>query len=190
MKFFIILFFFSLQALALEGRVLSVKGDVKMLGSAVSTKVLVPENVEVFVGEKSYIQIELIPSGTKVMVGGNSTFIISTFNKDIEQVSLSKGLARWISGKNSKKGSGINTPQVSMGVRGTDFFASVNPLLGESEIICFEGEVDFANLAKRSDSKIIKKNQWGGLGGRFGAQIGPVLDLPANVIKHFKMLIE
>lgn len=189
-KVFLVSVLCALQAQAFEGKVLAVKGDVKLHGSQVSSKVLIPEDAYVTLGEKSYLKLQLMPSGSIVSFGSNTTVSLKALNGGIETVNITKGIARWVSGKLLKKGSGIATPQTVMGVRGTDFFVNVNPLLGESEIICFDGEVDFTNYSNKTDTKLIKKNQWGGLGGRFGAKIGPVLDLPANVITHFKNLLE
>lgn len=162
-----------------------------MYGSAVSKKVLIPEGAEVTIGPQSYLKIEFPSSGARVAFGSNTTIKLSPLNaEEAEQVSLIKGIARWVSGKLSKKGSGIITPHAVMGIRGTNFFVSTDTLLAESEVICFEGEVHFESATQKSDTKIIKMNQWGGLGGRFGAKIAPVLDLPPNVITHFKSLLE
>jgi hypothetical protein len=72
-----------------------------------------------------------------------------------------------------------------MGVRGTDFLAISNPLLGESELIVFDGTVDLHSGLDPSDSKLVTKGHWGGVGGRFGKKIGDLITLPANVLSHF-----
>mgnify|MGYP001569010841 FL=1 len=79
----------------------------------------------------------------------------------------------------------VRTPSAVMGVRGTDFFASYNPLLGESEIISFENDIEFQSV-QTSSHVVVHTGQWGGIGGRFGNTIQPPMQLPENVIKHFK----
>ncbi|MEW6057284.1 MAG: FecR domain-containing protein [Bdellovibrionota bacterium] len=79
----------------------------------------------------------------------------------------------------------LRTPNTVMGVRGTDFFASFEPLLGESEVICFENEIDFVTR-DGSSSQRVRAGQWGGFGGRFGQAISLPMSLPPKVLGHFK----
>jgi hypothetical protein len=81
----------------------------------------------------------------------------------------------------------IRTPNAQMGVRGTDFFASYEGLLGETEIISFANTVDFS--AKGANSVAVDAGHWGGIGGRFGREIKPPMKLPPNVLDHFKRLL-
>ncbi len=105
---------------------------------------------------------------------------------NVSKVNLLYGKIRALvdSKKDKKQKYEVTTPTAVAGVRGTDFFLSYLPLLGESEIICFEGLVDFG-LQKNKPTKV-KAGQWGGVGGRFGNKVGKPLDLPQNVLEHFQ----
>jgi hypothetical protein len=46
------------------------------------------------------------------------------------------------------------------------------------------------NLADKANSELIKKSQWGGLGGRFGSKIQPPINLPESVLKEMDQSIE
>ena len=96
-------------------------------------------------------------------------------------------LLRWITNKSTSKKpkGGIYTPTAAMGVRGTDFQVIVNPLLGETEIVVLNGKVIFQSLKSFDDKRELTDGQWGGLGGRFGSEIGEILDLPKNVLDFF-----
>jgi hypothetical protein len=72
-----------------------------------------------------------------------------------------------------------------MGVRGTDFLAIVNPILGESEIVVFEGNVDFTSVSDSKDIKHIPAGHWGGIGGRFGAKTHDLIALPQSALDYF-----
>ena len=111
-------------------------------------------------------------------------------------VTLGAGVARWVvekvvaeQGKQPAKSLVVVTRTAAMGVRGTDFLTVVNPLLGETEIICFDGKVELASRAAKDDTVMVGKNQWGGIGGRFGAKIAPVLTLDATVMAYFNSLV-
>ena len=60
------------------------------------------------------------------------------------------------------------------------------PLFQESEVVVFEGRVRFKSELRNDDKKILRTGQWGGVGGRFGGQIGQVIDLSKNILEHFK----
>lgn len=84
----------------------------------------------------------------------------------------------------------LGTKTASLGLRGTDFLFVSNELLGETEVVMFDGEVELSNNSNDSDSKILRKNYWGGVGGRFGEQVKVLPELPKNVIDHFKKSLE
>ena len=81
----------------------------------------------------------------------------------------------------------VRTPGVSLGVRGTDFYASYGSLLGESEIICFESAqgVEFASVKPKEGRLFVRSGQWGGHGGRFGQKLAKPMTLPTSVLEHF-----
>ena len=71
-----------------------------------------------------------------------------------------------------------------MSVRGTDFMASYDPLLGESEIVSFSDAVDFRKTISRVGITV-KAGQWGGFGGRFGSAIKPPMTLSKEILDSF-----
>lgn len=83
----------------------------------------------------------------------------------------------------------VKTPSVTMGVRGTEFMASHTTLLGESEIVTFESDVQ---LSENSGGKkqIISQGHWGGKGGRFGETLVKPIKLPDHVLGYFKSLFK
>jgi hypothetical protein len=79
----------------------------------------------------------------------------------------------------------IRTKSAVMGVRGTDFMTIANPILGETEIVVFEGSVDFQSESLPSDHKLVTQGHWGGVGGRFGQHIGDLIALPKTALDYF-----
>lgn len=69
-----------------------------------------------------------------------------------------------------------------MGVRGTKFMAVTTPILGEAEIVVFEGVVEFKSLENPDDKRMITEGYWGGIGGRFGAKTSTPVKLPAAAL--------
>lgn len=102
------------------------------------------------------------------------------------ELNLIKGTARWLTGTEKLPKSGIKTMNAIMGVRGTDFFVFYNSAFGETEVICFDGKIQMTNQDNLSDSKIIGKNQWGGVGGRFGKNLADLLTLSPEIVSGFK----
>lgn len=82
----------------------------------------------------------------------------------------------------------LRTKTSTMGVRGTDFLAVANPVLGESEIVVFDGKVDFTSTANVKDSKTVPAGYWGGIGARFGAKTHELIKLPATAIDYFNKI--
>lgn len=113
--------------------------------------------------------------------------------------SLLAGFSRWVFRKKSSApatdaaasadGYKVRTSNAVMGIRGTDFYLSYNPLLGETEMICFDGKVNFASAKTQADERLVESRQWGGLGGRFGEKIAPILTLPNDALAHFSGLV-
>lgn len=167
-----------------SAKVVLLKGEATFGGKALTKNSTLQGTGEIKVGDKSYLKLHLSESGTVIAIGANS---LSKLNisapPEKQELNLIKGIARWVSG--DKKGLGVTTPNGSMGVRGTDFFTSYNPLLGETELICFDGIVEMTNLKDPQDSKLVKMNQWGGIGGRFGNKLSQILDLTPELIKMF-----
>jgi hypothetical protein len=174
----------STQCFAGTAKVLVLKGTATFGGQPITSTSKLQGNGEIVVGDKSYLKLLLNESQTSIVVGANSTSSINLADApEKQEVNVVKGLVRWVSG--NLKGKGVKTPNAVMGIRGTDFFTSYNPLLGETEIICYDGEVQLTNAAEEKDSKAISKNQWGGIGGRFGKKLSEVLTLSPELISSF-----
>lgn len=164
--------------------VLLLKGSATFGGKALSKTSTLKGKGEIIVSEKSYLKLKFEESGTQIVIGAGTTSNIDfTLPPEKQEIDLVRGLARWITGP--KKGLGVKTPNAVMGVRGTDFLTTFNPLLGETEIICFEGQIDMANKAETSDSKLVSQNQWGGIGGRFGKKVSEILTLTPELMSTF-----
>jgi len=185
-KLFIVIgLVFSSVAWAQKGAsVVLLKGTATFAGKPLSGKSHFNGNGEITTGDKSYLKILLNESQTTIVIGANSTTKINlSLPAEKQELNLAKGIARWVTG--NKKGLGVRTNNSLMGIRGTDFFTSYNPLLGETEIICFDGQIEMANAQEDSDKKMISKNQWGGIGGRFGKKLSEVLTLSPELISSF-----
>lgn len=180
----ICLFSVSLAWARGSAKVVLLIGEASFAGKALTKTSSFQGTGEIVVGNKSYLKLMLSESQTVIALGANTTSKLNvSAPAEKQELQLVKGIARWVTG--NKKGLGVKTPNAIMGVRGTDFYTSYHPLLGETEIICFEGSVEFANANNSTDSKLIKKNQWGGIGGRFGNKVSNILDLSPELIKSF-----
>lgn len=95
---------------------------------------------------------------------------------------------------NSKSNPGqwmkVRTKAATMGVRGTDYFATYNPLLGETEVVVYEGKVHFESASDPKDSKEIPAGYWGGVGGRFGKKIGDLIKLTPEILSALKKPVD
>lgn len=137
------------------------------------------------VAKKSYLKLHYNLAGHDVVFGADSEAEIDFAEpKGDESVTLVQGISRWVSGKITKPSSkaGIKTKNAIMGLRGTDFLVMSRPLLGETEVICFDGGVTLTNAMNKVDSKSISAGQWGGLGGRFGQKTSEILNLPPQFL--------
>ena len=178
MKFSLVILLLVLSHSLYSASVLSLKGTAFFKGESLKNGSTFDDEGTLTTGANSYLKIS--QHGSTIVLGSQSELLLK--KETTEVPSLTKGLMRWVSGTVKKTGPSVKTANAVMGVRGTDFLVVYNELLGESEIICFSGAVDFTSGNK---SVPVTKNQWGGVGGRFGTSIGKVLDLPANVINHF-----
>lgn len=170
------------------GEIVKIKGDVFFnnipihLGDKISQKGILETK------DKSYIQIKIDKWKNNISVGGNSKMEIDFENE--KKYTLEEGLCRWKAFAKSEAKGHIYTKKVSMGVRGTDFLLTTNSSLGETEIIMFDGEVIFENLQNKNNSAILKKGQWGGIGGRFGETIAPGFNLPPEYLENADKRLE
>jgi hypothetical protein len=79
----------------------------------------------------------------------------------------------------------LQTRNAVVGVRGTDFFASYQPDLGETEVICFSSQISLSDL-DGANQKVIPAGFWGGKGGRFGINITDPIKLEKNFLSSVK----
>lgn len=143
--------------------------------------------------KSSFVKISIKEWENTISLGPNSLMKLNLLDKQVEKkYSFIKGACRWISKLDkSKKSKGvIYTPTAALGVRGTDFIVKANDMFQETEIIVLDGMVNFDNLGDGQDSKLINKGQWGGLGGRFGGNIGNVIDLPENILSFYRKVLK
>ncbi len=192
-----VMFFFSFSSSFASGagvEVLFTKGVVHYNGQGLRKDISIPLGHELSTGKNSFVKIKIPKIGRfselSVVLGPNSTFFLSAEPLKNQRHRFIKGAARFIHDKVQGEDVQIHTPQVSIAVRGTEYLLKVNEALGESEIVLFEGDVKMSNLINQDkDSIEIKPGQWGGLGGRFGSQIGPAITLPTKVFSGFKKLL-
>jgi hypothetical protein len=185
MKLFLLGLLFSLSAQAVEVEVITLKGSATYNGQTLAQNQTLNAPGELAVGDKSYLKLKYKDNGTTVAFAANSSVKLSLDKvAEAQNVNLLKGYARWMTGKEGVKNpnAGITTKNASMGVRGTNFMAFYNSDLGESEIWVFDGLVEFGNRKNRADFKRVSKNQWGGIGGRFGQKCQDILTLSPELI--------
>ncbi len=163
----------------------SVKGSVQIEGQSQRVKkgdVLLSNQVLVSQDVTSRLQLNWETGRT--VLSGKFKLQLKTLHQSTNQptvLELIYGKIRLQTrGKSKAEPLKIITPVAVAGVRGTDFMVSHDELLGESEIICFESEVDFKD-GKSNKSVIVGAGQWGGVGLRFGELRDP-LTLPPKIL--------
>jgi hypothetical protein len=191
LKIIIILTLISASLFAGEAKVLSLRGFISYQGKTVKKDTVLSQNGKIKTGIGSYIKLQLTELNAIIIVGPNSEMDLKLDENDkTKNATLLQGLARWVSDKKKSDAKrAIRTRQAVMGIRGTDFILKASSLFGETEIIVLEGKVNFASELEKSDQKELTKNQWGGIGGRFGGKIGDILDLPPSIISYFNDII-
>ena len=170
--------------------VVKLKGKVVFAGRPLHEGAKILHDGIVETGPRSYVKIETPFWGNSIVIGPNSQMEFRLENpKEKKKYSFLKGACRWVRTKKTEKKGAIHTSHVSLGIRGTDFVLIVNPVFGESEVAVLDGEVLMTNASQLDDKKIVKKGQWGGVGGRYGSTIGEILDLPNKVIDKFEKIL-
>ncbi|MFT6069156.1 MAG: hypothetical protein ACJAT2_000367 [Bacteriovoracaceae bacterium] len=189
MKFLILgLLAFSLNSFAADGpvaKVIKIKGKVTFDGKLLKLGDSITKKGVLKSEKRSFAQVSVEKWNNKITIGPKSEMEFD-FNKDAKKKYVFlNGRCRWRT-DTGKKGKGrLYTKVASMGVRGTDYLVVSNKGLGETEIVVLDGAVEFENLSDPSEKALVKKGQWGGLGGRFGDKIGKILDLPKDVVDSF-----
>ncbi|MGZ3711539.1 MAG: FecR domain-containing protein [Bdellovibrionota bacterium] len=140
--------------------------------------------------KRSFLRIRMDVWSSSIIVGPDTQMnldLTSPKTAKPERYQLKEGFCRWISAMRSTqmKGSHVFTKSAALGVRGTDFEILNRAKTGETEVIVFDGEVLLkSNLA--DSEALIKKGQWGGVGGKFGATIAKLKDLSPGELKKAK----
>lgn len=171
-----------------SGVVIKLRGNVLFEGQPVKEGDTINKPGKIETKDKSFLQIKIDKWKNNISIGPNSIMQLN-FN-DEKKYTLEAGSCRWKSFAHSDSKGKIFTKRVAMGVRGTDFFLKTNTLLGETEIIMFDGEVMMENLNDKDNTALVKKGQWGGIGGRFGEKISPILNLPQALIDSTEKILE
>jgi ferric-dicitrate binding protein FerR (iron transport regulator) len=78
--------------------------------------------------------------------------------------------------------------KVTMGVRGTDFLAIASDELDETELVVFNGEVEFGNDKAPSETQMVKPGNWSAIGGRFGDRIHAPMKLSKSGLEYFEQM--
>lgn len=162
------------------GLVTKLKGTVIFEGVALKLGDTIDKVGKLETKDKSYLQIKIEKWKNFISIGPNSKMDLNL--NDEKKYILEEGSCRWKSFAKSESKGKIFTKRVSFGVRGTDFILTQETVLGETEIIMLDGEVMMENLNDKTNTALVKKGQWGGIGGRFGEKISPILDLPQVVL--------
>ncbi len=123
------------------------------------------------------VKLVLEPSQTEVFLSGETQY-------QVQSHQLLQGQARWKIKKTPQFQ--VRTKNAVMGVRGTDFMGVFNPVFEETEIVVFEGVVQFQSQIDSSDLKTVNQGYWGGIGGRFGKKIGELIRLPQDALGQFE----
>ncbi len=170
------------------------KGEVTYQGQRIVKGMSIELGSTLTTGKKSYVKLQ-VPSvgkvkGFSVVLGPESSLVLT--DSPSESYTFIQGAARFLHEKvnGEEQSAVIKTKQVSFGVRGTEYLVKVNPVLGESEIVLFEGKVEMGNLNDPENFIEVNPGQWGGLGGRFGSKINPPISLPTQVLAGFQKLLK
>jgi len=167
-------------------QLITVTGDVTFNDKQVKVRENISGQGVLKTGEGSSAKVFSKAARTITIVKENSAVEFGSSTKVPGNFKLLEGASRWVVGKiNKDKPVVITTKSAVMGIRGTEFMAIHNSLLDETEIVSFNGNIEFRRKDKPKSGKIVKTGQWGGVGGRFGQDVGAILDLPANVLEHF-----
>lgn len=168
-------------------------GDLRFKGETVKVGTSIEDEGEFESGADGTALISFLGKKATLTVAKNSKVTLKPPKIAKEQgYSFSAGICRWkIDPKENKKAwVKVATRSAVMGVRGTDFLAVFNPLLGESEIVVFDGKVHFQSANNPKDSKEVPPKHWGGIGGRFGQKIGNLIQLSDSVLNELKKPVE
>ncbi|MGZ3689723.1 MAG: FecR domain-containing protein [Bdellovibrionota bacterium] len=168
-----------------HAQILKIQGEVTFDGKPLTapTALTTAGDLETKAGSA---RIELLPSRAILMLGANSRIHLAPARRNgATDEELLQGTARFQVPPRDMKDPkskpvffAVRGHSASLGVRGTDFMAVSNPVFGETEVVVFEGSVEMDSKLDTADKKLVPKEHWGGVGGRFGKKIGELIHLP------------
>jgi hypothetical protein len=180
---------FVLANQAQSAQITSLQGPVSFNGKPVAAGAILKEagDLETGPGGKAVVLLSENASGGKseISLSPASKLRIEAGETARAYFLLEGTVRARLKDKVSKGKFQLRTASAVIGVRGTDFLAVFNPLLSESEIVVFDGRVVFGSSKNAAISKEISKGYWGGIGGRFGKNIAPLILLPHQAFEHF-----
>ncbi len=194
---FLTFIFTSFSATAQEilpiAKVITLRGDVFFEGKKIVKDAIIDKPGLIKTSDKSFVKLVIEKWGNSILVGPRSEMQLD-FEAE-RKYSLKSGACRWITlvkkSSETKQSKGkIFTTQASLGVRGTDFLLTSNPLFGETEIVMFDGSVEFTNVNDEKDHVLLHEKQWGAIGGRFGQKITNVLTLNEEQLKNLSEIVK
>lgn len=124
--------------------------DGRKLTGKDADQIPLEEGTKVITGSGGHIQMKL-PDNTTFTIGPNSDIVIDSFVYDPDNTpkkvvaSMSKGVFRWVTGKTKPLKDPaemkVKLPVMHVGIRGTDFEATVNPD-GSGFVILYFGQLE------------------------------------------------
>jgi hypothetical protein len=151
-------------------------------------------------GRGGGVKLKLVSNEVIVEIAANSEIklAIPSSGDPFDSIELLRGKVRVRvpKPKNDEKGNGkdgkprflLRHRKMTMGVRGTDFLAIANDDLSETELVVFEGVVEFSDERSPKETQMVKPGHWSGAGGRFGWKIHEPVKLAAPALKYFEDL--
>ncbi|MCX5693181.1 MAG: FecR domain-containing protein [Candidatus Omnitrophica bacterium] len=124
------------------------KNGRKVSGEETS-KVPLEEGTKVVTGKDGHVRMTL-PDNTTFTVGPNSDLVIDKFVYDSDKspekimVTMTIGVFRWVTGKTAQHDPTqmkVNLPVMAVGIRGTDFEATVTPD-GSGSVVLYFGQLE------------------------------------------------
>lgn len=184
------------MASGVGAEILWVKGDVSYQNQKMAKGMVLALGSILSTSKKSYVKV-MVPKVGKikafsVVLGPDSKLKLSDDPVKEGGHEFIKGAGRFLHEKiaSTKSIVAVKSSQVSMAIRGTEYLFKVNPSLGESEVVLFDGKIEMSNLKNPNDSVEISPGQWGGLGGRFGKNIAAPIPLPKAVLTSFQKMLK
>lgn len=183
--------FLSLSCFAAEepptAEVMELSGGVSFAGKPLHKGQIISGKGELLSGRRSSAKIFIKKWHSDIQLGADTSMRLDLTAET--KYTLTGGICRWISravvGEKMKKGMQIQGRSASIGVRGTDFTLKQDETSAATEIVVADGEVIFRSRIDTGSEARVKKGQWGGVGGKFGAAVQGPKDISEEQLKDF-----